>query len=155
MTIDEWDEICLPEGETSVREVISNFEQVQKNMRKVCDYIEKNITDEEFDLAGYMYKADDMEDIPLSVCRDINLLGPKCGTVGCFIGHSVIALQDEISSELLVNDWWAEYSQVVSGIPYLHPAWDYLFVSRRYPRTPEENTRMGTVERVRSFYKIK
>ena len=119
------------------------------NLTKLADYLEKVITDKQFDISSY--RRDSFNDV--IEFKNIN----DCGTIGCALGWAPfvngleVVESDYIS--ILENRTlgFNRYSERIFNLSTSDDKYDFLF-SSYWSDSPEE-TRLATVNRIRKFVK--
>lgn len=139
-----------------------------ERMKLACEYVENNVTDENFALDEFRSRKNDGWD---TYVEDVLSNNPSCGTVGCFVGHAIHTITDKDHvSKLRKANSWADAALHLCGVDYWvdKVAWHYLFGeffnTRKFFKLQEyadseniesiHNSRLGTIERIRHFYGI-
>lgn len=123
----------------------------KENLKKLADWIEINLTEDQFDMKAY--RQDDQG--TRVGFHSIN----NCGTVGCLLGWAPFVPGLEVIGDELIETHpklfsgnhvlcFESYSQRVFNLNSLQCEWDYLFEGRwaRYQPTLKE-----AVQRVRTI----
>lgn len=107
-----------------------------KNLTKLADFLETEVTDKQFDIGTYLSTVE-------SSYVGVDKIVPECGTVGCAVGWASSLFYKEA-----LRSWtWTDFQKEVFGCD----DWDsgvgeYMF---HYSQPRGQRTRKATIKRIR------
>ena len=116
-----------------------------KNLKKLADFLEKEITDEQFDISSYI--EDTTKSGRITVHTEVDF----CGAVGCAIGWASCLFYEEAKA----SPEWSIFARKVFGTHDIYDAVGIYMFSSKWERVNKEKTRLATIKRIREVVKQK